>query len=82
MIWVFKPMDTTAGWVGWCQEFRDQLCSRGFGSEKKQPLRDTNPERFSIKSVVPIFVPNLDPSNLIVILPLHSVSMDCKYWIG
>ena len=34
MIWVLKPMNTTAGWMGWFQEFRDQLCSLGFGSEK------------------------------------------------
>ena len=27
-------MNTTAGWVGWSQEFRDQLCEVGFGSEK------------------------------------------------
>ena len=35
MIWALKPMNTTAGWVGWSQEFRDRLvCSLGFGSEK------------------------------------------------
>ena len=48
MIWVRKPMNTnsTAGWVGWSQEIRDQLCSRGFGSEKKGPLWNTNSETF------------------------------------
>ena len=39
----------------------------------------------SIRSVVPLFVPNLDPSNSIAILLLHSVSVPwivlCKYWI-
>ena len=27
MIWVLTPMKTTAGWVRWSQEFRDQLCA-------------------------------------------------------
>ena len=42
-IWVLKPMNTTAGWVGWSQEFRDQLCSLGFGSEKSDlPVMKTS----------------------------------------
>ena len=32
---VLKPMNTAPGGVGWSQEFHDQLCVLGFGSEKK-----------------------------------------------
>ena len=36
-------MNTTAEWVGWSQEFRDQLCSLGFGSEKSDlPVMKTS----------------------------------------
>ena len=38
MIWVLKPMNTTAGWVGWSQEFRDQLCSLVSGAKEKSDL--------------------------------------------
>ena len=39
-------MNTTAGWVGWSQEFRDQLCSLGFGSEKSDLSVIQTPRRF------------------------------------
>ena len=47
MIWIDKRMHTTAEWVVWFQEFRDQVCPRGFGSEEqKRPLCDTKCEIF------------------------------------
>ena len=41
-----KPMNTTAGRVEWSGEFIDQLCSLGFGSEKKGPLCYANSKTF------------------------------------
>ena len=46
MMRVHKHNNTTAGWMVWSQEFRDQLCTRGFGSEKKRPLCETISKAF------------------------------------
>ena len=45
MIWIAKRINTTVEWVGWSQEFRDLICSRGVGrEEQKWPLCDAKSE--------------------------------------
>ena len=47
MIWVPKTIDTTAGWVGWSQEFLDQLV----GSRVKGEKEGTAPPRYEFKDM-------------------------------